>query len=145
MRIFYAFLVIITATFLFMLPITQAVYDFRTDVREDTFTVTTAVGISSANTTLLKAIYSDDTATIGYESSIAEVPVLSSYNATSRQLTTSGLTDNTSRSLVVSYDVTALNDATGFDTLLDRVPLIWLLMVIAFPIAALASMFVGKT
>jgi len=128
-----------------MLPITQAVYDFRTDVREDTFTVTTAVGISSANTTLLKAIYSDDTATIGYESSIAEVPVLSSYNATSRQLTTSGLTDNTSRSLVVSYDVTALNDATGFDTLLDRVPLIWLLMVIAFPIAALASMFVGKT
>lgn len=144
MKIFYAFLVIVSATLLFMLPITGAVYDFRTDLRLDTFEVTTAAGVTSANTTLLKAIYGDDTQTISYTSNTTETPSFSSYNATSRQLTTSGLSENTTRSLVVSYDINALNNAAALDNLLDRVPLIWMLMVIAFPIAALAAMFVGR-
>lgn len=144
MRIFYAFIVIFAATFLFMLPLTGMVYDFRTDVRTDTFTVTTAAGITSANTTLLQAIYGNDTGTISYVSSISEVPVVASYNATTRQLTTSGLTPATSRTLAVSYDVLALNGLTSFNTLLDKIPAIWMVCMIAFAPAALAAMFVGR-
>lgn len=143
MRIFYAFLVIVSATFLFMLPITGSVYDFRTDLRTDEFTVTTPAGVTSANVTLLKPIYLDDTQTITYLSSISETPVFSTYNSTTRQLTTSGLTATTSRTLSVSYDVSSLTGLESLDALLDKVPFIFLLMVIAFPPAALASMFVG--
>lgn len=143
MKIFYAFLVIVSATFLFMLPITEMVYDFRTDVRQDSFTVLTG-DINSANTTLLKAVFDNDTNTISYTSSIAEEPNVSSYNTTTRQLLTAGLTANTTRTLIVQYDVAALNDAESLDAILNRVPLIWLLMIIAFAPAALASMFVGR-
>ena len=144
MKIFYAFLVIVAATLLFMLPITTMVYDFRTDIREDTFTVTTAAGVTSANVTLLKTIYDNDTATISYLSSKPEVPVFTSYNTTSRQLLTGNLTALTTRTLYVSYDTDALTGYTALDTLLDRVPFIWLLIIIAFPVAALGSMFVGR-
>ena len=144
MRIFYAFLVVVTASLLFMLPITTMIYDFRTDIREDTFSVTTAVAQTTANTTLLKAIYGDDTTTISYDSSIAETPVYSSYSTATRQLLTSGLTANTTRSLAVSYDVTALTGFDAVNTLMDRLGFFWLLMIVAFAPAALASMFVGR-
>ncbi len=144
MKIFYAFLVIVSSALLFMLPITSTIYDFRTDLREDTFVVTTAAGITSANTTLLVAIYNDDTQTINYTSNTTEAPIFSSFNATSRQLTTAGLAEATTRALVVAYDISALPGADALNNLLDKIPLIWMLMVISFPIAALASMFVGR-
>ena len=143
MKIFYASLVIFSAVFLFMLPITGMVYDFRTDVRQDSFTVETAAAVTTANTTLLRAIFGDDTATISYDSSIDESPAFSAYNAATRQLLTANLTASSGRTLLVSYDVAALS-STSLDMLIDRVPLIWLLMIISFAPAALASMFVGR-
>lgn len=141
MRIAFAFIALIASFTLWLLDITTAIYDFRTDVREDTFIVATAPGVTSANTTLLRAVFDDDTQTISYLSTIAETPVFSSYNITSRQVLTSGLTDNTSRTLTVIYDTNALTQSDAIDNLIDWWPFLWYMLITAFPIASLVAIF----
>ena len=145
MRIFYAFLVMVTTAMLWMLPITAAIYDFRTDVQEDTFTSDTAVGQTTENVTLSEVLYDNDTQTIDILSSISgDVPAYASYNGTTRLLGISGLSANTTRSLTVSYDVDALAGSDAINNLLDIVPWIWMLCIIVFPMAALAAIFIGR-
>ena len=129
----------VSAVILFLLPITTLVYDFRTDLETDTFSVTTAIG----ETTLLVAIYGNDTDTISYTSNVTETPSVSAYDTATRQLTTASLTANVTRSLVVSYNIDAINN-DSVATLLDNTSAIWLLMVITLPVAAIASIFLGK-
>lgn len=143
MRIAFAFIALIASASLWLLDVSAGVYDFRTDVREDVFTVVT-VDATAANVTLLKAVFDNDTNTIGYVSSIAEVPVFSSYNTTTRQLETSGLTDNTTRTLTVNYDTDALSFSTAINNLLDWWPFLWFMILTAFPIAALVAIFTGR-
>jgi len=145
MRIFYAFLVMVTTAMLWMLPITVAVYDFRTDIQEDTFTSDTAVGQTTENVTLTQELYDDDTSTIDILSSLSDdAPAYASYNGTSRLLGISGLSENTTRTLTVFYDVSALVGNDAINNLLDIVPWIWMLCIIAFPMAAIAAIFIGR-
>lgn len=145
MRIFNAFLIIVAAAILFMIPISAAIYDFRTDLREDTFTSPTGVGVTTANVTLLKPVYDDDTETIDFLSDLAtDIPAYSSYNSTSRQLGISGLTANTTRILTVSYDIDALQGSDAINTVCNIIPYIWMLCIIAFPMAALLAIFTGR-
>ena len=109
MRIFYGFLIIVVAAILFMLPMTSMIYDFRTDVREDTYTVTTGGGVTTDTQTLTHAIYDNDTDTISIVSSIStDTPLYTSYNSTTRLLAYSGLAASSTRVITVSYDVYAL-------------------------------------
>ena len=144
MRIAFAFTIMLLSAILWMVDTTQAVYDFRTEVREDDFTVTTAANVTSANVTLLKEVYDDDTDTIGYTSSIAEAPVYSAYNTVTRQLLTANLTAGTSRTLTVNYDIDALVYSTSLNTFLDWWPFVWIILVIIFPIAAIVAIFTGR-
>jgi len=145
MRILYAFFVIVVAAILFMLPLTTAIYDFRTDLREDTFNNTTGVGETTANLTLFKPIYDDDTGTVGILSSIStDTPLYSSYNATSRLLGMTGLADNSTRVLTISYDIDALEGSDAINTIMDIIPFIWMMVIIAFPMAALYAIFTGR-
>lgn len=145
MRIFYAFLVIVTGAILFMLPVTEAIYDYRTDERTDTFSVTTAVGADNATVQLSTALYDSDPSTFSFVSDDTDdAPVFYSYNSTSRATVVDGLADNTTRSLDVTYDVDALSDATAIELLISRMDFIWLLMIICFPPAALAAIFLGR-
>jgi len=145
MRIFYAFLIVVTSAILFMLPITKAVYDFRTDLRTDTF-ITATAGVTSANETLLDALYGDDIGSIDIVSSNAtDTPLPNSYNSTSQVLNIIGLGTNTSRTLAVSYDVDALESSSGISNLLDYIPFIWILICVAFGPAALFAIFTGRT
>ena len=145
MRIFYAFLVIVTTVILFLLPISSAVYDFQTDLREDDFTVNTAVGVTTANVTLLRPIYDNDTSTIGMISDTSDdVPLYSSYNTTTRALAMSGLSANTTRTITVSYDIDALEGSDAINTFVDQIEWIWILMLIAFPAAALVAIFLRR-
>lgn len=145
MRIFYAFLVLVTAAILYMLPVTEAIYDFRTDQRSDYFNYSTSVGETTANVTLLRPVYDNDTSTISVLSDTsADVPVFSSYNTTTRATIITGLADNTTRLLTVTYDVDALSDANAVEAIISRLDFLWLLMIIAFPIAALAAIFTGR-
>ena len=144
MRIFHSFLSIMGAIILLLMPVASGVYSFRTDVREDTFQVTTAAGVTGANVTLLKALFDDDTGTISFTSDIAEVPVVSSWNGTTRQLEVGGLTASESRELVVSYDKAAFAATNAISNLMDSVPFIWFLMILAFVPASLVAIFLGR-
>lgn len=144
MRIFYAFLIIVVAAILWMLPITMAIYDFRTDLRTDTFNTSTAVGVTTANETLLDDLYDGDIGSVDIASDDAtDAPLANSYNSTSRVLGMTGLTENTTRTLEISYDIDAL-DVDSLNTLFDWLPLIWILVIVAFPMAALFAIFTGR-
>lgn len=144
MRIFYAALIIVVAVILFILPISEATYDFRTDNREDTFAITTGIGVTTANVTLIKSIYEDDTATLSFSSNITETPTFSSWNGTNRSLGIAALTANATRSLTVGYDVAVFRSGSAVNSLLDNTPLIWYLMIICLPGAAIISIFWGR-
>lgn len=145
MRIFYAFLVIVTTVILFLLPISEGVYDFQTDLREDDFTVNTAVGATTANVTLLKPIYDNDTSTIGIISDTSDdVPLYSSYNTTTRLLAMSGLSGNTTRTITVSYDIDALEGSDAINAFIGYIEWIWILILVAFPAAALVAIFIRR-
>lgn len=144
MRIFWAFLIVFVAVILFMLPLTTLILDFRTDDRDDTFSTETGAG-TTANVTLLKALFDDDIGSVSIASDLAtDIPLASSYNATPRQLLVSGLTVTANRTMVVTYDVDALAGSATINTFVDRLSWIWMLVVIAFVPAALAAIFTGR-
>jgi len=144
MRIFYSFLIIMTSVFLFLLPLTDMVYNYRTDPVTDSFDVDTAVGVTSDNFTLDDFIYDDDDDTIEIESSIDEIPGLVSYNFTSKTVWVGSLTANTTRTLEITYDIDVITDSDAINNLLDRVAWIWMLICIAFPVASLAAIWTGR-
>ena len=145
MRIFYAFLIIMVAAVLFMIPVDQGIYDFRTMLRTDTFNHETGGAESTANVTLSNILYDNDTDTIDILSSISDdVPLFSSYNKTVRLLDMTGLALSENRTLTVTYDIDSLGGSDAVNTVLDWFPYIWMLCVIAFPMAALFAIFTGK-
>lgn len=145
-RIFLGFLIIVTVSILFMIPVTQGVYDYRTDVREDSFTVATAPDVHTGNVTLIKPIYDNDTATTAYSSNDTnDSPLYSTYNTATRELEVSGLAADTTRLLTVSYDIDALSASAAISTLMDYVSWIWFVLLVGFPAAALAAIFFGRS
>lgn len=145
MRIFFAFAVIMASALLLALPLTGLIYDFRTDIQGDEFSVSTGAGVTTANVILSKELYGDDVQTIDLSSNITETVLYSSYNTTTRLLGVSGLTANSTRTLSVDYDVSALESAGAIGGVADRLPGVWLLMIIALPPAALAAIFIGRS
>lgn len=144
MKIFYSFLIVFSAAVLFFIPITDGVHDFRTDVKEDSFFVTTAGG-TTGNVTLLKSLYDNDVASVALISSDStDSPVVAGYHSTTRVLDVTGLTTSSNRTLTASYEFDALGGSTAIDLFLDKVAWIWLLCVIAFAPAALAAIWMGK-
>lgn len=129
---------------LWLLPQTQAAYDFRTDLRTDTFTVETGAAESTGNVTLVEDVYDDDVTTIDIASSDSDdAPLYSSYNATSRLLAFSGLAVSTNRSITVDYDVDALKGNNAINTLVDQLPWIFIVITVCFPVAGLALIIMG--
>ena len=144
MRIFYAFLIIFVSVILWTLPITQMVYDYRTDQRTDTYSTDTAVGVTSANETLLDDLYGCDMGSIDIDSTLAtDAPLPNSVNCTNRVLNITGLTANTTRTLDITYDYDALEGNNAIDTLLGWIPYINILIIVCFPIASILAMWKG--
>lgn len=146
MRIFYAFLIAVISAILFMLPVAEAVYDFRTATRTDEYSIPTALAQTTANETLWDDLYNSDLGSVSIASSVAtDVPLPSSYNATTRVLLTSGLTANTTtRILEITFDYDSLQGSGAINTLMDRVSWIWMIVIIAFAPAALFAIFTGR-
>jgi len=144
-QIFNVFMIIVGAVVLWLLPLTTAVYDFRTDERTDTFLTTTAVLVNSVNETLLDDLFNNDVGSVSIASDNAtDTPLGNSYNATSRALLIIGLSGNATRTLDVSYDVQAFEVTDAINTLLDKVPFIWMLIIIAFAPAAMLALFLNR-
>jgi len=146
MKIFYGFLIIVTVSILFMLPITEGIYDFRTDVRDDNFYgIETGVGVTTSNVTLHTNIYDDDTETIDILSDEStDIPAYSAYDTGTRVLTVSGLAASGNRTLTVSYDIDALSASAAVSNFMDVVSWIWFILLVAFPAAAIAAIFMGR-
>ena len=143
-QIYFSFLIILTSVILWILPFTEAGHAFKTDLREDNFTVNTAVAVTSANVQLFKTLYTNDTSSIDlYSHDIDDMPLVSSYNVTTRALLISGLAGNTTRTIDVNYDVDALSGIPVLSTLIDKFPFIWILMTLCLPIVGL--MIIWKT
>ena len=131
MRAVNSFIIVVVVALLFMLPFGQAVYDFRTDVREDEFDITTAAGVTTANATLVKPIYDDDYQTISILSDLStDNATFVSYNATTRVVNIAQLTASQTRTLTISYDINALSDNTALDLFLDQLPWIYILFIV---------------
>ena len=129
-----------------MLPVTQAIYDYRTDQRTDTFSTDTAVGVTTANETLLGDLYDCDMGSIDIDSDEAtDAPLPNSINCTSQELNVTGLTANTTRTLNITYDYDALAGNNAIDTLVGWLPYIWILIIVVFPMAAIFAIFTGRT
>ena len=145
MRIFYALLILFAVAVLFMLPMTEAIYDFRTDVREDNFTVPTGDISTNATVQLFTDIFEDDVSTIDLFSNLGtDNPTYSSYNATPRNLVVTDLTANTTRILTVFYDIDALRVHPAVHNLLDMIYFMWLLFLVGFPAAAIVAIVTMK-
>jgi len=141
MRIIYSFLIILTAVFLWLLPLSDMIYEFRTEAITDDETVTTGAASTTGNVTLDNFVYDDDDDTISVTSSINEVPEITSYNTTSKTVLVSSLTANTSRTLSVTYDVDAITDNDAVNNILDITPWIFYLIIIAWPVVSLAAIW----
>jgi predicted transcriptional regulator len=121
------------------------VYDYRTDVREDEFAVSTGGAETTGNVTLIKAVYDDDTQTIAITSDDADdTPAYSDYDTTTRELEVSGLAVSTNRTLTVAYDIDALSASAAISTLMDYLSWIWFILLAGFPAAAIAAVFMGR-
>lgn len=145
MRIFYAFLIMFIAVVMWLLPITTLVYDFRTDQATEYFNTITGVGITSSNITLGKQIYGADTGTFDVSSNnSADTPDLGAYNHGSHSANVTGLSANSTHYLTVTYDYEAVSGSTAITSLLDRVAYIWLILIIALPVAAIAAIFIRR-
>ena len=121
-----------------MLPITQAIYDYRTDIYYDYYNWETQGANTTANVVLTNPIYNNDTNTITIQSNLAtDVPLYSAYNTTTRLLDMTGLTAGVNRTLTVYYDIDALLSQPALSILMGWLPYIWMLMVIILPMAGI--------
>lgn len=146
MRTVNILFVIMGAVILIMLPLTLAVYDFQTDLQTDIFTnCATAPADTTYTTTLSTALYGNNVQTISYASSLStDVPAYSSYNSTNRNLVVMGLTDNSTRTLTIAYDVDALGGSAAINTFVGYVPFFWMAIILIFPAAVVIAIFIGR-
>jgi len=142
MRIFQGFLILVVVAILWMIPVSQAIYDFRTEPRDDVFAVTTGGGETTTAVVLLKPIYDDDTGTISLRSDLAtDTPISDNYTPTTYVLDISGLTAASSRELTATYDIDALSAHAAVSIIMDLLPTIWILILVAFPVVSLIVIF----
>lgn len=143
-RIFYGFLILVFSALLWLIPVTALIYDFRTDVTENGFYVVTGATATNSTVILTKAIYDDDVTTLEALSDLeTDIPTYASYNSTTRATVFTNLTANTTRTLSVFYDTDALN-SSAWGTILDIFPKIWMILIIAFPVAGLVAILIMR-
>lgn len=86
-------------------PILDGVKTWRTEDTTDSFVVTTAAGVTTANLTLTRDLFQDETSeVIAISSNISgETPIASTYTAASNRLLLSALNPSASHLVSVNY------------------------------------------
>ncbi|MBE3085699.1 MAG: hypothetical protein IMZ64_05720 [Bacteroidetes bacterium] len=131
--------------FLWFIPITSAIYDFRTDIQTDNFQVISALAVNTGNVTLSRELYDNDIQTINLNSNLStDDPVLTSYNGTTRVLQLSGFTADSTRTLEVVYDKASFTPSSSINSFMDVLPWFWMILLAVFPFAALAYIWWGR-
>lgn len=146
MRIVYSFLTLVAVAVLWMLPVSSAIYDFRTDIQEDTWYNNTTAG-TSENFTLHKAIYDSDTSEVTFTSTLASDNCTPGtyYSSTTRVFQVNGLAAGGTRDLTISYPVDALSSyGSALNVFMNMLPWVWILILISFPCVALLAIWYWK-
>lgn len=106
----------------------SAIYDFRTDEVDETFAVTTAAGVTTANVTLDNELWNDGVAFASATSnSTGDSPTIDTYASATQVLTVGGLAANTTRTLTVTYDISGLDDYTAAEGAITKIPVFFIL------------------
>ena len=110
----------------------------KTDTKIDRLPSVTGAGETTDNLTLTNEVYNDDTSDLTLDSSDGDdTPTLTAYAPGNHTIAISGLSENTTRTITVTYDIAALTIWSGVDTLLGYFPMIWYILAIAMAPAAL--------
>ena len=143
MKIFHAFLVILCSTILLFLPLTEAIDDFKTDIRSDTFYASGL--ITSTNVTLFKPVYEGDSSRISLLSDNSlDAPALSAYDAGTHSAIVAGLSSNTTRTLTVTYPMAAFTPTSAINKFFSNLYYVWLLLVFTFVPLCLVAIFTNR-
>jgi hypothetical protein len=116
--------------------------ELRTDNQADTFAaVATGVGETDADVVLTVDLWQD---TAAYVVSIAsdnggDTPVAGTYTAATNTLNVTGLADDDTRELIVTYQIAALDDYTGLDAIVAVAPLLLFIGILGAIIGGLWS------
>jgi hypothetical protein len=145
MRIYNGFLILLVSALLWLLPVSEAIYNFRTDIRDDSSTVATDPAETTKDIQLFKPLYENDTSRVTFTSTLLTDSVaVATYAPTTRILSITGLTDDTARTLEIEYPYNALATNTAINTLMNVLPFFWTLILIALPVVAIVVIYQGR-
>lgn len=104
-KVLYMIIAVFLLIGVFASPINDGIKGWRTRDTTDAFTVTTAAGQTTANVTLTRDLFSDDTAeVISITSNITgESPIATTYTAATNYLLISALNAGATHTLTVNY------------------------------------------
>lgn len=115
--------------------------DFRgEDCEEIHNSVSTAVGVSSANITLAQDLLDDDTSYVSISSNnTSDAPIPYSYTDAFDRLLITGLQANAARQLTITYTISRLSNYWAVDTASKTLPILLILGVIGIIAGAVYS------
>lgn len=134
----------IVVMILFLPGLFDKVADARVDPATQQFSVTTGVGVTTANVTLNQPNFHENSVEgISVESDNSDdVPAPTDYVSSTRALTIGGLEAGYTRALTVDFEVEALDDS--FDVGVSVVPYLLLFGVIALIIGFIIKQFISN-
>lgn len=139
-------LVVVLLLFLALPAITKGVVSYRTEVLTQSYSVTTGVSETTASVALSHTLWQNSVAYVtNLSSNSTDDSLLSdNYTAASKALNLTGLADNTTRLLSVSYRAGGLDEYPGADEVSTKIPGIVVGLFILIPLAFIVAIFVRK-
>lgn len=135
----------IVSAILWLFPVSEGVYDFRTNTREITVEVTTAIAETTADIVLTQPLYDDDIDLATVFSDLGtDTPTVTDYDDVTRELEISGLDDDETRNLTITYPYDCLSLNVALNTVMDIIPVIWILILVGFPAVSLIVIWQGR-
>ncbi len=125
--------------------IMPTIQDFQTENIDQNINVSTGVGVTTATMTLGSTVWNDSLAYLAISSNnSSDVPIATSYNVTSKALTVSGLSDNTTRILTISYKTNGLDEYRGVEQATTALPTVLIVGIIAVVLGAVVIAFMRR-
>lgn len=137
--VFGALLLIIATPFVF-----ESIDDTLTEDYTQNFAgVSTGAGVNTANVTLGRAIYNNDTSSVTAITSSTDndSPTAASYNSASRALGVSGLEASTSRTLSVTFDIDRATLPDGISAFLTLLRWFYVFIIVGMAGGAIYAFF----
>lgn len=120
----------------------DAIEGFRTDSKEYTYsTIVTAASTTNTSQILQYALFDNDVAYVTeIESDLnTDNPIASTYTSATKTLLITGLDDDASRNLTVTYETAALDDYEGADEFASLAPLVIMAALILIALASVVA------